>query len=77
MASSPGRRPDRLRATAITSQAVGFILIIVLETWLGDAARKWQGVTLAFMLVAALGVALMRHYRRNKRRKAAEERAGK
>ena len=43
---------DGLRAVAIASQAVGFILIIALETWLGDAARVWQGVTLAAMLVA-------------------------
>lgn len=61
---------DTLRALAIASQAAGFILIIALETWLGDAARPWQGVTLALMLASASGVALLRRYRRNRRRKA-------
>ncbi|ABE57833.1 MULTISPECIES: hypothetical protein [Chromohalobacter] len=65
---------DGLRAVAIASQAVGFILIIALETWLGDAARVWQGVTLAAMLVAASGVALVRRYRRNRQRRAMDER---
>lgn len=65
---------DGLRAVAIASQAVGFILIIALETWLGDAARVWQGVTLAVMLVAASGVALVRRYRRNRQRRAMDER---
>ncbi|PAU74394.1 hypothetical protein [Halomonas salipaludis] len=60
---------DILRALAIASQALGFIVIITLETLLGDAARAWQGVTLALMVVAALGIALARLYRRNKRRK--------
>jgi Flp pilus assembly protein TadB len=61
---------DTLRALAIASQAVGFILIITLETVLGDAARPWQGVTLAAMVVVALGIAVVRLYRRNRRRKA-------
>ncbi|MEQ7872246.1 hypothetical protein [Chromohalobacter israelensis] len=65
---------DGLRAVAIASQAVGFILIIALETWLGDAARVWQGFTLAAMLVAASGVALVRRYRRNRQRRAMDER---
>ena len=65
---------DGLRAVAIASQAVGFILILALETWLGDAARVWQGVTLAAMLVAASGVALVRRYRRNRQRRAMDER---
>ncbi|SDM52528.1 hypothetical protein SAMN05192555_11469 [Franzmannia pantelleriensis] len=60
---------DILRALAIASQALGFIVIITLETLLGDAARAWQGVTLALMVVVALGIALARLYRRNKRRK--------
>lgn len=60
---------DVLRVLAIASQAIGFILIITLETVMGDAARPWQGVTLASMVAFALGLALARLYRRNKRRK--------
>lgn len=63
-----------LRAAAIASQALGFILIMTLETCLGDAARPWQGMTLALMLLAACWVALMRRYRRNKQRRAMAER---
>ncbi|MHB0777317.1 hypothetical protein [Halomonas sp. WWR20] len=77
MVHFPGRGSDRLRVMAIASQATGFTLIILLETWLGDAARVWQGVTLAVMLIIALWLALVRHYRRNKMRKAAHERARK
>jgi len=69
------KRVDTLRALAIASQAVGFILIITLETVLGDAARPWQGVTLAVMMAAALSIALVRLYHRNRARKAAAERA--
>ncbi|WP_227370314.1 hypothetical protein [Halomonas sp. M20] len=69
------RSTDHLRALAIASQATGFVLIIALETWLGDAARPWQGVTLAVMLVTAIWIALVRLYRRNRQRKAAVERA--
>ncbi|MDR5903630.1 MULTISPECIES: hypothetical protein [Halomonas] len=61
---------DTLRALAIASQALGFILIITLETVMGDAARPWQGWTLAAMVVAALWIALVRLYRRNRARKA-------
>ncbi len=61
---------DTLRALAIASQALGFILIITLETVMGDAARPWQGWTLAAMVVAALWIALVRLYRRNRVRKA-------
>lgn len=60
---------DGLRRFAIASQAAGFILIITLETVLGDAARPWQGVTLAMMLIAAATLALVRRYRRNKKRR--------
>jgi len=63
-----GRR-DGLRRIAIASQATGFILIVTLETVLGDAARPWQGVTLAAMLAAAAWLALWRRYRRNKQRR--------
>lgn len=68
------KRYDALRALAIASQALGFILIITLETVLGDAARPWQGATLAAMLLAALTIALLRQYRHNRARKAAAER---
>jgi len=61
---------DTLRALAIASQALGFILIITLETVMGDAARPWQGWTLAAMVAAALWIALVRLYRRNRARKA-------
>ena len=60
---------DTLRALAIASQAIGLMLIITLETALGDNARLWQGVTLALMITAALWIALVRLYRRNKMRK--------
>ncbi|MFO7910167.1 MAG: hypothetical protein R6U42_09230 [Halomonas sp.] len=60
---------DTLRALAIASQAIGLMLIITLETALGDNARLWQGVTLALMIAAALWIALIRLYRRNKLRK--------
>ncbi|MCS2610292.1 hypothetical protein [Halomonas dongshanensis] len=67
---------DPLRVWAIGSQALGFIMIITLETVLGDAARPWQGGVLAAMIVCALGVALARLYRRNRARKARAERQG-
>lgn len=65
---------DSLRALAIASQALGFILIITLETLMGDAARPWQGWTLAAMVTAALGTALASLYRRNRARKALDRR---
>lgn len=65
---------DRLRALAIGSQAIGLILIITLETVMGNAARPWQGVVLAVMLAAALTIALLRLYRRNLARKRWAER---
>lgn len=61
---------DPLRALAIGSQAAGLIVIITLETVLGDAARPWQGVTLGLMVAAALGVALARLYRRKRAQRA-------
>ena len=60
---------DVLRALAIGSQALGLMLIITLETVMGDAARPWQGVVLALMVAAALAIALVRLYRRNRLRK--------
>lgn len=65
---------DKLRALAIGSQAIGLILIITLETVMGDAARPWQGVVLAAMVATALTIALMRLYRRNLARKRWAER---
>lgn len=65
---------DRLRALAIGSQAIGLILIITLETVMGNAARPWQGVVLAAMVAAALAIALVRLYRRNLARKRWAER---
>ncbi|MDQ7733218.1 hypothetical protein QT231_10945 [Halomonas sp. SpR1] len=65
---------DKLRALAIGSQAIGLILIITLETVMGDAARPWQGVVLAAMLITALTIALVRLYRRNLARKRWAER---
>jgi uncharacterized membrane protein len=65
---------DRLRALAIGSQAIGLILIITLETVMGDAARPWQGVVLAAMVATALTIALVRLYRRNLARKQWAER---
>ncbi|UYG00106.1 hypothetical protein [Halomonas sp. GD1P12] len=65
---------DVLRALAIGSQALGLTLIIALETVMGNAARPWQGVVLAFMLVSALLIALARLYRRNRQRKEADAR---
>ncbi|MDT8880845.1 hypothetical protein RSO68_15345 [Halomonas saccharevitans] len=67
---------DTLRALAIASQALGFILILTLETLMGDAARPWQGWTLAGMVAFALGIALVRLYRRNKARKALAQHRG-
>ncbi|MBF8223543.1 MULTISPECIES: hypothetical protein [Halomonadaceae] len=60
---------DTLRALAIASQAIGFILIITLGTLMEEGARYWQGVTLAVMVAFALVIAVARLYRRNKWRK--------
>lgn len=65
---------DKLRALAIGSQAIGLMLIITLETVMGNAARPWQGLVLAAMLVTALTIALVRLYRRNLARKRWAER---
>lgn len=65
---------DTLRALAIASQACGFILILTLETLMGDAARPWQGWTLAAMVLCALAIAVVRLYRRNRARKALDRR---
>lgn len=65
---------DKLRALAIGSQAIGLILIITLETVMGDGARPWQGVVLVAMVTTALTIALVRLYRRNLARKRRAER---
>lgn len=66
---------DPLRFWAIISQAVGFSLIILLETLLGRAqAGYWQVRILAVMLGVALLVALLRRYRQRKLLKQAEQR---
>ena len=65
---------DKLRALAIGSQAIGLILIITLETVMGDGARAWQGVVVAAMVATALTIALVRLYRRNLARKRWAER---
>ena len=68
---------DKLRALAIGSQAIGLIVIITLETVMGNAARPWQGVVLAGMLATALSIALMRLYRRKRHQKQLAERRRK
>ena len=65
---------DRLRALAIGSQAIGLMLIITLETVMGNAARPWQGWVLAAMLVTALTIALVRLYRHKRLQKQLAER---
>ncbi|PMR74274.1 hypothetical protein [Billgrantia endophytica] len=65
---------DTLRILAIASQALGFVLIMTLETLLGNAARPWQGLTLAVMVLCALVLAVARLYRRNKARKLLDRR---
>ncbi|OHZ03208.1 hypothetical protein [Salinicola sp. MIT1003] len=64
---------DGLRRIAIASQAIGFILIITLETVMGDGARPWQGVMLALMLATAAWLALVRRYRRNRKQRRKRE----
>ncbi|MDF3920306.1 hypothetical protein [Salinicola salarius] len=64
---------DGLRRIAIASQAIGFVLIITLETVMGDGARPWQGVTLALMLATAAWLALVRRYRRNRKQRRKRE----
>lgn len=65
---------DRLRALAIGSQAIGLLLIITLETVMGNAARPWQGVVLVGMLATAIVIALMRLYRRKRHQRQLVER---
>jgi hypothetical protein len=67
---------DRSRAIAVVSQAAGLIAIVALETWLGDAARPWQGLVFALMLACGLGLALRSYYLKQKARRD-RERAGR
>ncbi|WP_106475603.1 hypothetical protein [Phytohalomonas tamaricis] len=67
----PPPHKDRLRAAAITSQAIGFILILAFQTWLPEP-RPAQGITLACMLLAALVIATIKRYRINKQRRQSE-----
>ncbi|MBN8413997.1 hypothetical protein LCL99_19040 [Halomonas denitrificans] len=64
---------DPLRALAISSQALGFIMIFVLGSTL-ESPRPWQGLTLLLMLVVALAVAVARRYRNNRVQKQRDER---
>lgn len=55
---------DRLKIWAVASQAMGLILIVALETWLGRGqAGLWQKWVLIAMLLCAGIVALLRFYR--------------
>jgi cytochrome c-type biogenesis protein CcmH/NrfF len=58
---------DPLRFWAVMSQAVGFTLIVLLETWLGRAqAGYWQIRVLLLMLAAALLIAILRRYQQQR-----------
>lgn len=66
---------DPLRLWAIISQALGFTLIIILETWLGRAqAGYWQLRVLLVMIGIALIIALLRHYQHKRQLKEQERR---
>jgi high-affinity Fe2+/Pb2+ permease len=58
---------DPLRFWAVVSQAVGFTLIVLLETLLGRAqAGYWQVRVLALMLLIALVIAVLRRYQQRR-----------
>jgi len=66
---------DPLRFWAIISQATGFTLIILLETWLGRAqAGYWQLRILVVMIAIALVIALLRRYQNKRLLKQQEQR---
>lgn len=66
---------DRLRLWAIVSQALGLIIIFILETGLGRGqAGRYQLVVLLLMLLAALVIAVLRRYQQRKAMRLAEER---
>lgn len=63
-----------LRFWAIFSQALGFCLIILLETWLGRGqAGPWQLRVLLLMLLVALVIAVLRRYQERKQLKRQAE----
>lgn len=55
---------DNLRLLAVFTQLSGFIIIFLMRTYAIDIF--WQGCVLALMLLSALGVWLLRRYRKNK-----------
>ncbi|MBE0507685.1 MAG: hypothetical protein IBX50_13405 [Marinospirillum sp.] len=66
---------DPLRFWAVVSQAVGFTLIVVLETWLGRAqAGYWQIRVLLVMLAIALVIAVLRRYQQRRAMQLAAKR---
>lgn len=66
---------DSLRFWAIVSQATGFTLIILLETWLGRAqAGFWQLLILLAMIAIALVIAVLRLYQHKRWQKEQERR---
>lgn len=66
---------DRLRFWAIVSQALGLVVIFLLETWLGRGqAGRWQLGVLFAMLTAALVIAVLRRYQQRKALRLADER---
>lgn len=63
----PVKRRDTARLLAISTQALGFVLIVLFETLLPEhLTRPAQGIILGLMLAAALYAALLRRYHRNR-----------
>ncbi|NLW04795.1 MAG: hypothetical protein GX029_06165 [Pseudomonadaceae bacterium] len=66
---------DRLRFWAIVSQALGFVIIFLLETSLGRGqAGPYQLGVLLIMLAFALVIAVLRRYAQRKALRLAAER---
>lgn len=66
---------DRLRLWAIVSQALGFVVIFLLETSLGRGqAGHYQLGVLLLMLAAASVIAVLRRYQQGKALRLAEQR---
>lgn len=69
---------DRLRISAIVSQALGLVTIFLLETGLGRGqAGRYQLVVLLLMLIAALVIAVLRRYQQRKNLRLKEQRFAK
>lgn len=67
---------NRLRLWAIVSQALGFMVIFWLETYLGRGqAGAWQLGVLLLMLAAALLIAVLKRYQQRKAMRLAEQRS--